>query len=254
MRAHPRLYLTAIVLISAACGGRFTQTGDDGGEGATGSGGGNTGTGAGTSTGARPTGTGGKSVSTGGTATGIGGKATGTGGKATGTGGKATGTGGKATCLDLPCPDIDCAPGYVPVPDPSGCCKLGCRSLCEGTACPGIACGSGSHLEVLPDQCCPTCVPDNCEEQRANYNNYRQQLIDKYSASGCMRDNDCAVFYEKNDCAVGCGISVPRITVDSLVSNLESYAKLNCNPNCMQPVPPCEPPSPPTCFKAYWCE
>lgn len=245
MRAHPRLYFTAIVLISAACGGRYTQGGDDGGEGATGSGGGSTG--AGTSTGARPTGTAGKATSAGGTATG-------TGGKATGTGGKSTGKGGAATCLDIPCPNIDCGPGYIAVPDPSGCCKVECRSICEGTACPGIACGSGSHLEVLPNQCCPTCVPDNCEAQRTKYNAYRQALVDKYSATGCKVDNDCAIFFEKNNCAVGCGIPMPRDFIDSLDRNLQSYAQINCSPDCMLPMPPCGPPVPPTCFKGYSCE
>jgi len=245
------VFLTALVLISAACGGRLIESDRDDGVGATGSGGGQ-------GTGARPSS--GGAVGAGGKATGSGGKATGGGGKGMmGTGGKATSTGGAIgvagaiSCVDLPCPNIDCAPGYVPAPDPNGCC-LYCEPVCRNVACPAIACRPGSHLEVLPGQCCETCIQDSCAAQRADYEQFRQQLIDKYSSNGCKIDGDCTIYYEKNECAIGCGIPMPSAVINNLDSNLRSYAQLNCSPNCMNPVPPCEAPSPPTCFKAYWCE
>lgn len=236
-------------MILAACGGRLIERTDDDGEGATGSGGSNPGTGArpsgtaGTSSGGRATGTGGK-------ATGSGGKATGTGGKATGVGGKATGTGGAGACSNFVCPDIKCGPGQVRVPTPDNCCFY-----CEGGCppCPAIACGSGSHLEMVPGACCPTCVQDSCEAQRAGYTQFRQQLLDKYSQLGCMVDEDCTLYWEKNNCAINCGVAVPLAALNNLESNLQSYAQQNCSPNCMVPVPPCEPQQQPSCYKGY-CE
>lgn len=254
MRAGLAGCIAVLVAISGACGGRLVKGGEDDGFGAdTGTGGGSssgatTSRGATSSTGAR-TGTGG-TVSAGGKSTGIGGKSTGVGGSpAGGTFGVAGTPGSGGACA---CPIIDCAPGYKLVPNANGCCYH-CESLCQEVACPGIACGSGSHLEQLPGQCCPACVQDSCEAQRKNYQSFRQQLIDKYSSLGCMTNSDCTIYYEKTQCGVGCGIVMPSAAINNLDSNLQSYAQTSCSPGCMNPIPPCDAPAPPVCFKG-WCE
>jgi hypothetical protein len=240
MRAGLAGCLAVLVAISGACGGRLVREGDDGFSTDSGSGGTS-------STGARP-GAGG-AIGTAGKSTGIGGKTTGIGGSSTG--GVFGVSGSTAAGGGCACPLIDCAPGYRVVPNANGCCYH-CESLCDQVVCPGLACGSGSHLEQLPGQCCPTCVYDSCGAQRASYEIFRQQLIDKYSSLSCMIDADCTVYYEKNQCAVGCGISLPAAAINFLDSNLQSYAQLNCSPNCVTPIAPCAPTLPPICFKG-WC-
>jgi hypothetical protein len=252
MRAGLAGCLAVLVAISGACGGRLARESDDGFGADTGTGGSSssiagTNRGATSSTGARP--------STGGGAA-FGGKSTGIGGKATGVGASPAGgtfgaSGSTAAGGGCACPDIACAPGYKMVPNVNGCC-FHCESLCDQVPCAGIACGSGSHLEQLPGQCCPTCVQDSCVTQRTNYQVFRQQLIDKYSTLSCMTNGDCTIYYEKNQCAVGCGIPLPAAAINLLDSNLQSYAQQNCSPNCMTPIPPCEPTPAPTCFKG-WC-
>ena len=253
MRAGLAGCLAVLVAISGACGGRLVKGGEgDDGMGADTGSGGSISSGATTGRGGTSsTGTGG-TVSVGGKSTGIGGKSTGMGASPTGgTFGVAGTTSAGGGCA---CPIIDCAPGYKSVPNPNGCCyHCESLSLCDQVACPGIACGSGSHLEQLPGQCCPTCVPDSCVAQRKNYEVFRQQLIDKYSTLGCMVNSDCTIYYEKNQCAVGCGIPMPSAAINNLDSNLQSFAQTTCSPNCMNPIPPCEAPTPPVCFKG-WCE
>ena len=251
MRAGLAGCLAVLVAISGACGGRLVRDADDGfdtGTGGSSSASAGTNRGATSSTGAGP--------SSGG-AVGIGGKSIGIGGKATGVGANPAGgtfgaSGSTAAGGACACPLVDCAPGYRLVPNVNACCYH-CESLCDQVACPGIACGTGSHLEQMPGQCCPTCVQDSCVTQRANYQVFRQQLIDKFSTLGCMTHGDCTVYYEKNQCAVGCGIPLPAAAINYLDSNLQSYAQQNCSPNCMNPTPPCDPTLPPTCFKG-WCE
>lgn len=214
----------------------------------------------------------GRSTTMGGTSTGTGGGSNGgassKGGRAGTGGGKAAGgavgVGGKATGGSFgssgttssgggcACPVIQCVPGYNLVPDADGCC-FHCESQCERVMCPGIACGSGSHLEAVPGQCCPTCVPDSCAAQRANYTQFRDRVIEKYSTLGCMSDSDCAYIYEKNNCVVGCAISIPFGVSNEVDNMLRTYAQENCSPNCMLPSPPCEPAPQPSCFKG-WCE
>jgi len=253
MRAGLAGCLAVLVAVSGACGGRLVRESDEGlgpdtGTGGSSSLGASTSRGATSSTGARPAA--GGTVSIGGKATGIGGKATGIGASpAGGTFGVAGSTSAGGGCA---CPIIDCAPGYQLVLNANGCCYH-CESRCAQVACPEIACGSGSHLEQLPGQCCPTCVQDSCASQRASYQDYRQQLIDKYSSLQCMTDGDCTVYYEKNQCGVGCGIALPSVAINDLDGNLQNYARQYCSPNCMTPIPPCGPPQAPTCWKG-WCE
>ena len=253
MRAGLAGCLAVLVAISGACGGRLVREGDDGigadtGTGGSSSLGASTNRGATSSTGARPS-TGG-TVSIGGKSTGIGGKATGMG--ASPAGGTFASAGTTSAGGGCACPIIDCAPGYRLVPNVNGCCYH-CESVCNQMACPDIACGPGSHWEQLAGQCCPTCVQDSCVAQRANYQVFRQQLIDKYSSLGCMTDSDCTLYYEKNQCGYGCGVAMPVTAIKNLDSSLQSYAQQNCSPNCMNAVPPCEPQEPPTCWKG-WCE
>lgn len=146
------------------------------------------------------------------------------------------------------CPAIDCAPGYKVVPNPDGCCYH-CESICNNVMCPAFACGSGSHLEVPSGQCCATCIADSCELQQKSYQMFRQQLVDKYSSFPCMIDADCSLYYEKNECAIGCGFVVPTTQFANLDSNLQSYAQLNCSPSCPQQVPPCLPRPAPVCLQ-----
>ena len=253
MRAGLAGCLAVLVAISGACGGRLVRESDEGigadtGTGGSSSLGASTNRGATSSTGAGPS-TGG-SVSTGGKPTGIGGKATGIG--ASPSGGTFASAGTTSAGGGCACPVIDCVPGYRLVPNVNDCCYH-CESVCNQMACPGIACGSGSHLEQLAGQCCPTCVQDSCASQRANYQVFRQQLIDKYSTLGCMTNGDCSVYYEKNQCGLGCGIAMPAAALNDLDRNLQTYAQQYCSPNCMSPIAPCEPQLPPSCFKG-WCE
>jgi hypothetical protein len=249
MRAGLAGCLAVLVAISGACGGRLVREGDDGFDTGTGgsSSSGATNRGATSSTAAQPS-TGG-AVSLGGKSPGIGGKSTGV--AASPSGGTFAVAGTTSAGGGCACPIIDCAPGYKLVPNLNGCCYH-CESACDQIGCPAIACAPGSHLEQQAGQCCPTCVQDSCAAQRANYDFFRQQLIDKYSSLGCMTNGDCTVYYEKNQCAVGCGIPVPGAALDYLERNLQTYAQQNCSPNCMAPIPPCEPTVPPTCFKG-WC-
>lgn len=245
MRARSWLLLTGLVLISAACGGRLIERGDDDGDGAS-----NAGGTASTGTGARPSGNG-AATSSGGKATG--GMATGTGGKATGVGGKTSGVagttgvgGGRPVCPDIPCTNIACGPNQARVPSPDGCC-YSCQNVCP--PCPSIACGSGSHLEMIAGACCPTCVQDSCDAQLKAYLQVSQQAYQTYSSFGCMVDADCTTYYEKNNCNVGCGVAVPVAALVPIDSLLQSYAQETCSPNCMLGIPGCEPSARPVCFQ-----
>lgn len=234
MRATVIAGLMLFVALFGACGGRLVKgEGDDGGgstsSGATNADGATSSNGA-TSSGARP--------GTGGTATGRAG--------ATSSGGSIGTAGSSAAGGACACPDIDCGPGSRPVPNPNGCC-FHCEATCAGVMCPTIACGSGSHPEMVPGQCCLICVQDNCEKQRAIYQDFRRQLIEKYSSNGCMIDSDCSIYYEKNQCAVGCGIPMPTAALSDFDSNLQSFAQQTCSAMCPLHIPPCVPPMAASC-------
>lgn len=223
MRAGSLICLAVLVALPVACGGRFERgEGDDGGGTST-SGGAGSNQGASSSTGAKPGKAG--AASTGGSVAVGGGVST-----TAGTG--AVGTGGSCAC-----PDFDCGPGFFPVPNPDGCC-FHCEPF--GMPCPGIACGPGSHLEHLPGQMCPTCVADSCLEQRNSYEAFKSQLLEKYSSIGCMVHEDCTMWWEKNQCAVSCGIPIPVSALNNLESNLQSYAQQTCSPMCQVDLQPCE--------------
>lgn len=250
MRARLAVYLAFIVLVHAACGGRLVQNGGD--DGPTGSGaspdtggsasqGATSNVGATSSRGGRP-GTGGSAAVGGMPAAGRSGVAGSTSAAAAPSVGGASAMGGACAC-----PAIACPMGYKSVPNANGCC-FHCESLCNNVDCPGVACGSGFHPETLSGQCCPTCVRDSCQEQLKSYQGFRQQLLDKYSMLGCMIDADCTIYYEKTQCAVGCGIAIPSSGLNNLDSNLQSYAQTNCSPDCLPLVPPCDPRPAPVCL------
>jgi hypothetical protein len=90
-------------------------------------------------------------------------------------------------------------------------------------------------------------VQDSCEKQRAIYQDFRRQLIEKYSFNGCMVDSDCSIYYEKNQCALGCGIPMPTAALSNLESNLQSFAQQTCSAMCPLDIPPCVPPNTPRC-------
>ncbi len=245
MRGQLGVGFTGLVLISAACGGRVLDDGSYSSDTAS------TGTGGGSNGGRSSKG---GSSSRGGAASAGGGKAVGgtvgQGGKATGGGfGKAGSSSSGGACA---CPIVECAPGYELARDDDGCC-FHCESKCKNTMCPGIACGSGSHLEHLAGECCPTCVLDSCAAQRDAYITFREQVLQKFSSSlSCQTDSDCTYYWEKNSCAVGCALPLLNSVVVDVESILQSYSQQNCSSNCMSPVPPCDI-STPTCFKG-WCE
>jgi hypothetical protein len=235
MRAPVIACLLLLVALFGACGGRLVRSEGDEGSGGSMSNGASDGDGAtssngGTGSGARQ-GMGGTAIIRAGSGS---------------MGGNVAVAGSSPAGGACACPDIDCGPNSRPVPNPDGCC-FRCVSACAGVMCPLIACGSGSHLEMLPGQCCPICLQDSCEAQLASYQGFRAQLIDKYSLNGCMSDDDCSIYYEKNQCALGCGIPMPTATLANLESNLQAFAQEACSPKCPLSIAPCVAPKPPIC-------
>lgn len=222
MRARLPVCFILSMAISAACGGRSRPGDDDEGQ---------------TSGGSSTSGRSGHA----GTKAGSGGKVGVAGSSTQGgvsLGGFATAGTAGSPCI---CPDIACPPGTQPVSVPDSCCyecePIGCVAL----PCPQIACASGHHLEALPGQCCPTCVADDCNAQVDTYLEFREQLLEKYSAIPCMSDADCSYFYDKNPCQAGCGFPIATSIISSLDMNLQSFAAQTCSPGCLHPTPPCDP-------------
>lgn len=224
--------LALLMATFGACSGRYVETGTDNTTAGSSNRGGTRSFSGSASTGATT-----NSGTTG--SVGVGG-ATGYAGAGIGFAGSAA-TGGACACDASACP-----PGFRPVPDPNGCCFY-CESICN-VACPEIGCGPGSHLETRPGQCCPVCVVDDCNQQRSLYQDFKKQLVDKYSSFGCMTANDCTMYYEKNQCEAGCGIVMPIAGIAFLDDNLQNYAQQNCSANCSISVPPCAPLPPPRCL------
>lgn len=209
--------------LGLACGGKFSQTG----EGDEGSGG--------TSSGAPASG--GKSQGQGGSSAPAG--ASSKGGAAQG--GQPT-SGGACACAG-----VDCKPGYEPVPTPNGCCFT-----CEPVGCPEEPCGvrscpPGYYLATPPGACCPTCQLDTCANARDDYLQYSRRVIEKYNTLGCMSDQECGLYYEKNSCNLSCGAPMPWNAFESLDQDLQAYAKI-CDSCPFHDVPPCAPTPQPRCL------
>ena len=148
------------------------------------------------------------------------------------------------------CAGVDCGPGSVPVPHPSGCCYT-----CEPVGCPDIPCAippgcpPGYHFETPPGACCPQCIQDSCEKAREEYLQYSRRVIEKYNTLPCMSDQECGLYYEKNSCNLSCGAPMTWSAFQSLDQDLQAYAKI-CS-NCPFPdVPPCEPVGQPRCINS----
>ncbi len=243
MHARFAACLLALVAIPVACGGRLISTETDGQSGASSSYGGSQASGATASTGA--------TNNTGATGSYAASSSVGGGPSYAGTTtvyGGSVGIGGTGPIGCGPCPPIQCPTfGAQAVPNPDGCCY---HCECNPMLCPGIACGSGFHLEMLAGECCASCVqdPNDCSKQQALYQDFKKQLVEKYSSYGCKTANDCTVYWDKNQCGAGCGVVMPTAAIPNLDTNLQSYAAQNCSPKCPFVVPPCEAPAGPFCF------
>ncbi len=216
----------AMVVLAAACGGRYASEGDGSG---------------GSNSGGQSSNHAGKGSAQAGK-TNVGASSSVGGGAPVGATGNTAGTG----CF---CPEIGCGPGFVPQPSPDGCCDICVPLDCSQVMCPGIGCPSTGHLEFPPNQCCPICVPGNCDQQRASYFEFRGQLVEKYGSIGCMKDSDCGLLYEGNACGTNCGaIALPLLYLQDASVNLTTFADSTCTACPPEPVPPCEPALPPVCF------
>jgi hypothetical protein len=108
-------------------------------------------------------------------------------------------------------------------------------------ACPVYKCAAGSHFEILPGQCCGTCVadPKSCDVGMKEYEMNRQALFDKYSSGYCQTDGECAIAPEVNQCVARCGVALPSNTIGNWESNLANFAMQSCSA-CPKPfIPPC---------------
>ena len=175
----------------------------------------------------------------GGTAGAFGGSA-GLGGGSAGISGGAAGAAGGSPC---PCPAIACAIGFVLTSDPASCCPVCKPIVCNG-ACAIPSCGPDSHLDKAPGQCCATCMPGAndaaCTAGQKAYAASRAGLVEKYTEGGCQTDDDCALFFESNQCASTCGTVVNASLVMQAISNLDSEASVDCATCLPPPSPDCE--------------
>jgi hypothetical protein len=122
--------------------------------------------------------------------------------------------GPSSTCV---CDPIACGPGYIQVPNDSGCC---------------------SHCEL--DQ-------DACEQQSADYLLYRTELIAQFSSYTCVANTDCIAFYIQNSCSDACLLTVTGAR-RAVIDGLNNYATSNCNEACLaNPKPSCGDPPLPAC-------
>jgi hypothetical protein len=131
------------------------------------------------------------------------------------------GTGGvlDASPCQVGCPDIGCAPGYVPV--------------------------------LEPGACCPVCQPDpanSCRQGQKAYAEFHAMIFEKYESVGCKMQMDCTVVIEKNRCVSGCGTVVPAQLARDFEDNLSAFADSSCSTCGPIPVPPCPAPLFPDCL------
>lgn len=229
----------AILLVlglAVACGGRARflapdASDDVGGSAGSSSRSGSAGTGGKTSLGSGPSAAGTLSFDVGGSASILGG----------------TGSGGSSTCTCEPLQA--CAPGYYREVDPTVCCSEGpCVLDCRDVGCTDIDldCNAGMHVDTLPGECCPGCVPDNppsCEVAKELYAKFRAATLAKHWALGCAPQG-CAMAGENNRCAVNCGTPVPAATLNAIEEELGLFAEATCS-NCPPPIEPVCLPTPP---------
>lgn len=159
------------------------------------------------------------------------------------------GSGGGTDCRMMKCSNpTKCLGGQEPIPVPGQCCVTKC-SACP--LCPSLNCPAGYHLETAASDCCPHCAPDNnvgfCQKGQQEYALQREQMVEKYSY-GCASSSECVMVAPVNACEQGCSYAAVWYGIsDSFEANLLNLADMNCSTCMKMPIPPCAPPSAPSC-------
>ena len=125
----------------------------------------------------------------------------------------ATGTAGTLSAGgSCACDPIECAPGYVRVPN-------------------GY-------------DCCDHCLSIACAQERAVYQAYRQPVFDEYATVGCKVDTDCGYYFDANRCGGRtCGIPLAQSVIGEVSAALAAYAEKSCDSGCpTEPEPSCDQP------------
>jgi hypothetical protein len=115
---------------------------------------------------------------------------------------------------------------------------------CPLSLCVGLDCVPGSHLEVLPGACCPSCVPDamSCITGQMDYATVRQQLLSAFP-SACSTVSDCTWVQDDVRCGFACSQTpVSWSAAMAINPKLASVAATDCA-SCSMAVPPCLPPA-----------
>ncbi len=149
---------------------------------------------------------------------------------------------------------IVCTSGSTKVAD-DGCNKCICaegRWSCEEIYCP--LCTPGS-TKVASDGCndctCSAdgvwgctqryCSAEACTAGKAQYQDFRNELLAKYGPIGCTTDSGCSLVHESNRCIANCGTAVATTMASSFSSNLAAAAETYCTSCSAMAVPPCLP-------------
>ncbi len=149
----------------------------------------------------------------------------------------ATSSGG---CGPTACPFVPVCdgPNEMLVVPPGECCAV-CQNTCP--PCGSPVCPVGSSPQMLPGQCCPTCVANNCDAGKMAYEDTRAQLLAKYSY-GCATAADCVAVPTFNACESGCdNTAILKPVANDWQTNLASSAAKDCSSCAPTPVPPCVP-------------
>lgn len=117
---------------------------------------------------------------------------------------------------------------------PNACCPV-CEQVACGD-CSVLLCPPGMHLEVLPYECCSVCLFDTdenrvCEQGRAAFAHFRNELMDEVSAP-CSKNADCIAHEYHHPCGTECGAPILRTAADALAP-LDSYTDPACH-SCQQ--------------------
>lgn len=151
---------------------------------------------------------------------------------------------GPPVCNDN-CPEIDCPSGQMLKYLDMVCCPVCVEcDASDQLACPSTYdCGPAAHAEVLPGQCCLTCVADDpqaCMTQVDSAIDGAGLTIQKYDRQ-CQVDSDCASAVLSTACMQTC-ILAPKTSLSALLAEL---TMVEACPACPAPnpiVPDCAPP------------
>jgi hypothetical protein len=104
------------------------------------------------------------------------------------------------------------------------------------------SCPTGFHVGLPVGQCCEMCVRSvskACNDAETAYTAQRSTLLEKYGATSCLVDADCAFVFESNACVTTCGEALPTSTAVDFSANLMMLA-VACDAACpLLPPPPC---------------